>query len=132
MGLPVAGTTSRRCFARGMIAALIGGLTVTPPRLANMAASENFGTLLRHRASAARIGRRYLATLPAGTDNSRLLAMSPTLDKALRAAWHEPEVARRQLRQGISDDFSRGDTVVVDGWVLAATEARFCAVIALA
>jgi len=132
MGFLVAGTMSRRRFAGGMIPALIGSLAVTLPWLARAAMPANFDALIRHWASAERIGRRYLAMLPADTDRLRLLTMSPALDRALQAIRHEPEVAVRLLRQGIEDDFRHADTVIVDGWVLAATEARLCAVIALA
>jgi hypothetical protein len=117
---------------RGMIPALIGSLVVALPWLTRPAPPATFGALLRHRASAERIGRRYLATLPAGTDKSRLFVMSPALDHALRAVPHQPEVAADLLRQGINNDFRRADTVIVDGWVLASTEARFCALVALA
>ncbi len=132
MEFPVPGTISRRRFARGMIPTLIGSLALTLPWPARAAMPANFHALLRHRTSAERIGRRYLAMLPAGTNRSRLLAMSPALDHALRAFRHRPEVAADLLRQGITDDFRRADTVIVEGWVLAATEARFCAVVALA
>jgi len=132
MGFPVAGTISRRRFACGMIPALIGSLAVTLPWLARVAMPANFGALIRRRESAERIGRRYLAMLPADTDRSRLLAMSPALDCALRAVQHRPEIAAGLLRQGIRDDFRHANTVIVDGWVLAVTEARLCAVVALA
>jgi hypothetical protein len=132
MGLPVAGTVSRRRFTRDVIPALIAGLAIALPWLAHPGMHTNFDGLIRHRASAERIGRRYLATLPAATDRSRLLAMSPAIGSALQAIRHRPEVAAGLLRRGINDDFSRADTVIVDGWVLAATEARLCAVIALA
>jgi len=132
MRFSVAGTTSRRRFARGMLPALIGSFAIPLPWLARMAAPTNLGALLRKRAGAERIGRRYLATLPVGTDKARLLAMSPALEHASRAVRHQPEVAAALLRRGISDDFCRANTIIVDGWVLAATEARFCAVVALA
>ena len=132
MGLPVAGTVSRRRFVRDAIPALIAGLAIALPSLARPGVLTNFDALIRHRASAERIGRRYLAMLPAATDRSRLLAMSPVLVNALQAIRHRPEVAAGLLRRAINDDFRRADTVTVDGWVLAATEARLCAVIALA
>ncbi len=115
-----------------MIPALFASLAIAPPWLPRPATPENFDGLIRRRESAERIGRRYLATLPADTDRSRLLAMSPALDCALRAVRHRPEIAAGLLRQGINDDFSHANTVVVDGWVLAVTEARLCAVVALA
>ena len=132
MGLSALGTTPRRRFIRGVIPALFASLAIAPPRLPRPATPGNFDGLIRRRESAERIGRRYLAMLPPDTDRSRLLAMSPALDRALRAVRHRPEIAAGLLRQGISDDFSHANTVIVDGWVLAVTEARLCAVIALA
>jgi hypothetical protein len=127
----VAGTIPRRRFACAVMSALTGGLAIALP-WPHAETRAGLGALLRHRASAERIGRRYLATLPAGTDESRLRAMSPVLGQVLRAVQHRPEVAADLLRRSIDEDFRRGDTVIVNGWVLAATEARFCAVVALA
>lgn len=132
MRFSVAGTTSRRRFARGMLPALIVSFAIPLPWLTRAAAPANLGALLRKRAGAERIGRRYLATMPVGTDKARLLAMSPALDHAACAVRHQPEVAAALLRRGINDDFRHANTVIVDGWVLAATEARLCAVVALA
>jgi hypothetical protein len=132
MGLSVFGTVSRRRLVRGVIPGVFASLAATLPWLARAATPANFDALVRHRTSAERIGRRYLAMLPVDTDEARLLAISPALDRALRAVQDRPEVAAGLLRQGICDDFRCANTVIVDGWVLAATEARFCAVIALA
>jgi len=132
MRRPAAGAISRRRFACGVIPALIGSLAITLPWMARAAPPADFGALVDSRASAERVGRRYLAMLPADTDRSRLLAMSPALGGTLRAIRHQPKVARGLLRRSINDDFRRADTVIVDGWVLAATEARLCAIIALA
>jgi hypothetical protein len=131
MRFPAAGILSRRRFARGMMTALIGGLAIALPGLARVAPGPDLGALVGRRESAERVGRRYLAMLPAGTGRSQLLKASPALDRASRTAHRKPEVAARLLRQGIDDDFRRADTVVVDGWVLARTEARLCAIIAL-
>ena len=132
MGVPVAGTVSRRRFFCGAIGALFGSLAIALPSLARTAMPANLDALLRHRAGAERIGRRYLAMLPADADRSRLLTMSPMLGHALRAVREGPEAAVALLQQGIREDFGRADTVIIDGWVLAATEARLCAVVALA
>ncbi len=132
MGLSALGITPRRRFVRGVIPVLFASLAIAPPRLPRPATPGNFDGLIRRRESAERIGRRYLAMLPPDTDRSRLLAMSPALDRALRAVRHRPEIAAGLLRQGIIDDFRHANTVIVDGWVLAVTEARLCAVIALA
>jgi hypothetical protein len=122
---------SRRGFVRGVIPGTFVGLTATLSSLTRATILESVDTLIRHRASAARVGRRYLATLPAGTDKSRLLAMSPAIDVALRTVRRQPAHAAGLLQQGITDDFRRTDITIVDGWVLAATEARLCAVVAL-
>jgi hypothetical protein len=114
-----------------MVAALIGSRAIALPWPRRGEAPADLGVLIQHRASAERIGRRYLATLPPDTDRLRLRMMSRTLDQALQMGPHEPARAARLLRQGIDEDFRRADTVLVDGWVLAVTEARFCAVIAL-
>src|SRR6266850_3950590 len=107
MGVPVAGTVSRRRFFCGTIGALFGGLAIALPLLARGTLAANYGALLRHWASAERIGRRYLAMLPADTDKSRLLTMSPMLGRALQAIPDGPEAAAALLRQGIEDDFRR-------------------------
>lgn len=114
-----------------MIAALTGGLAVALPGLARATLAPDLAALVGRRESAERVGRRYLAMLPADIDRSHLLETSPMLRHAARATQREPQAAARLLRQGIDDDFRRADTVVVDGWVLARTEARLCALIAL-
>jgi hypothetical protein len=131
MRFPAAGILSRRRFARGMMTALIGGLAMALPGLARVAPGPDLGALVGRRESAQRVGRRYLAMLPGDTDRSQILKTSPTLDRAMRATRRQPEVAARLLRQSIDDDFRQANTVVVDGWVLARTEARLCAIIAL-
>ena len=56
---------------------------------------------------------------------------------ALRAAiansQHKtfPWIGRRSIEEQIRDDFAAGRTVVVNGWVLAETEARQCALYSL-
>jgi hypothetical protein len=131
MRFPAAGILSRRRFALGMMTALIGGLASALPGFSRVAPGADLGMLVGRRESAERVGRRYLSMLPADIDRSRLLKTSPALDRALRATRRKPEAAARLLRQSIEDDFRRANTVVVDGWVLALTEARLCAIIAL-
>src|SRR5262249_25056610 len=132
MELSDAGTVSRRHFLRGTVPVLIGGLAMTLPLLTRAVLPADLGALVRDRESAERIGRHYLATLPVDTNSSQLLMMSPALGSALQTVQHDPAVAAQLLRRGIADDFRRADTVLVNGWVLAATEVRLCAMIALA
>jgi hypothetical protein len=41
------------------------------------------------------------------------------------------DTARRAIREQIQNDFTHDDLVNVDGWILARTEARICALMAL-
>jgi hypothetical protein len=72
------------------------------------------------------VGNRYLALYPAEADRELLRvgviesAGTPDL-KGLRAS----------LAHRCREDFRNGDTVIVDGWVLARTEARTCALTTL-
>lgn len=43
----------------------------------------------------------------------------------------DPRALRRALRRRMASEFERGDMVIVDGWMLSATEARLYAVAAL-
>lgn len=49
----------------------------------------------------------------------------------LAAAICRPPSSPTNLRQQIQNDFAAGRTVIVDGWVLALTEARQCALFSL-
>jgi len=69
----------------------------------------------------AMIGRRYLADHPDEADPGLLLRLLP--DPA-----DDPIAAASAV---IAEEFRNGDTVSVAGWVLAASEARAAAVVAL-
>ena len=80
----------------------------------------------KHKDSAIAIGRRYLSRYP---DDAR----PAVLAQGLRPAGAGDAVAARlALRARVRDDFERGDTVRLDGWVLARSECRACAALALA
>ncbi len=80
----------------------------------------------KHPDSAIAIGRRYLSHYPDGA-GARALA-----DDLRRAGAGDPTAARSALRVRVREDFERGDTVLLDGWVLARSECRACAAVALA
>jgi hypothetical protein len=74
----------------------------------------------------AAIGRRYLQDCPQEGDCA-------FLHKAITGET-QPRDARELrtlLAQKRERDFRNGDTAIVDGWVLARTEVRVCALIAL-
>lgn len=67
------------------------------------------------------IGLAHMAERPREADLASLLTLLPSPDGDVTAA--------AQAR--VADDFEAGDTVVLDGWVLAVSEARAAAVLAL-
>jgi len=99
-------------------------MIVRPP----LAPALTPASFFRDRANAERIGRRYLASLGAETNRNAILGASPPLQRALASP---PGQAAEMLRHAIDADFRRGDVAVVDGWVLAKSEARLCALVAL-
>src|SRR5919202_5628493 len=70
------------------------------------------------------IGARYRATVP--SENSRA-ALRAAIVQSRRRGFLLPWLPNRSIEQQVRDDFAAGRTVVVDGWVLSATEARQCA-----
>ena len=91
-------------------------------------ATTEFGAalveLLPTRADAAVIGRAYLAANPAEADLNRLV-------RQLTALANTPSDLQAAIGDRLRRDFADRDTVRLDGWVLARTEARLCAVCAL-
>ncbi len=67
------------------------------------------------------IGLAHMAERPREADLASLLPLLPSPDGDVTAA----------ARARVADDFEAGDTVVLDGWVLAVSEARAAAVLAL-
>jgi hypothetical protein len=90
--------------------------------------------LLKSPGSAAAVGRAYLGAYPDEADAARLALH---LERALRAQGLEPRRApaprlRAALAEQSRADFAAGRTVRVEGWVLSQSEARLCALAALA
>ncbi len=82
--------------------------------------------ILGDRLGAREIGRRFLAAEPAEADGSvrwaaQILRNSAPGSASLRAA----------VRTSRERDFRLGNIVVIDGWVLARSEARLCAIAAV-
>ena len=74
------------------------------------------------------IGAHYRASVPRENTAAALrAAISDSESARSPLAW----IRRRSMEQMIRDDFAAGRTVVVDGWVLSATEARHCALFSL-
>ena len=81
--------------------------------------------LVADRGAACRFGHAYLAS---GADPTRLQAL---LEALAGAAARGPEAVRVLLDARRRESFVAGDVAIVDGWVLARTEAEIFALIAL-
>jgi len=124
---------SRRRFILSLAAALapvglVGFAWTNFPAL-RRAALES---LLTDMSGARAIGVRYLALAPEEADRAELAA-------SLFSGFSEPPGSpieftrlRGTLAARRDRDFASGDTVVIGGWILARTEARLCALAALA
>jgi hypothetical protein len=89
--------------------------------------------VLRHQAAAGQIGRAYLRAHPSEADPERLIA-------GITGGWEQGpaeldrlgrDALRLRLREQIRADFAQGRTVLVEGWVLATSEARLFGLSAL-
>lgn len=98
--------------------------TVPPDRTLSRRLVDGLFTSPRH---ARAIGRRYLALVPAEADEGNLLAA------LLAGSGPADDLAtlKSHVRRRRQQDFERGDVVVIDGWVLARSETRLCALASL-
>lgn len=82
-------------------------------------------------ATARRIGERYLAANAEERDPEALAARLPAGCAAPARTRRDMAAVRAALGEQRARDFATGDTVIVDGWILARSEARLCAFAAL-
>ena len=68
----------------------------------------------------------------AGRRDQKSDATGAAISQSRRRGFLLPWARHRSIAQQVRDDFAAGRTVVVDGWVLSATEARQCALFSLA
>ena len=72
------------------------------------------------------IGTAYRRDVPAEQSAATLrAAVERAVDDAARWPWS----ARPSVEALVAAEFAAGDTVIADGWVLARTEARLCALL---
>lgn len=129
----------RRLFVTGA-ATVVGGLGLWPAvacirwdgHPVRRWAAQLSG-VLRHQAAAGEIGRAYLRAHPSEADAERLVV-------GITGDWEQGpaeldrlgrDALRLRLREQIRTDFAQSRTVLVDGWVLAASEARLFGLSAL-
>ena len=123
------GPVGRRRFlalASATTAALTAPAVALPGSAAEPESGAGLALAFRHQASAIAIGRRYLGHFP-NDPRHEVLAEGRRL-----AGETDPTVARSALRARVKEDFERGDTVMLDGWILSRSECRACAALALA
>jgi hypothetical protein len=77
------------------------------------------------------IGARYLALAPEERDAARLARLLFAGIAEARRPFAGVDALRRAIGAHRERDFAAGDTVLVDGWILARTEARLCALVFL-
>ncbi|MEZ4700302.1 MAG: hypothetical protein R2834_08235 [Rhodothermales bacterium] len=111
----------RRDFVQLSAAGLATGL-FAPAALATPASLNRPALLgwLRDAEEVRRIGRRYLELHPT---ESSAAGLENAIGRALRST---------DIDTHTRDEFARSETVQVNGWILARTEARQCALYALA
>jgi hypothetical protein len=132
---------SRRAFVRGALglavagaAASVGGGVVGPGR--PVAPARRLASIVSHRESAAVVGREFLRLRPGEADVGVLLAALgasvPDLARLLVEASDND--LRAALDAASRRDFAEAGNglIRVRGWIASLTEARICAIVALA
>jgi hypothetical protein len=86
-----------------------------------------------HKESAKNIGLEYLKSTPMEADVHLLTSLICSFNEEYREKLlrSNSKRLRELLRQRLCLDFEKDDIVTVHGWILAATEARLCALTAL-
>ncbi len=119
----------RRLIGTAALAALPGGAWLLDRWGAGESIVARLAGLIERRADAQALGRAYLRLHPEEA------APEPLVEQLLPGAGRGSESLRRLTTSDLREaarrqrerDFARGDTVVIDGWILARTEARLCA-----
>jgi hypothetical protein len=78
---------------------------------------------------AASVGESYLQCTPHEADP---IVLARLLKIDGRRLPKDPVLLRRYVRDRIRQDFAEGQTTDVNGWILSSTEARLCAMTAIA
>ncbi|HZS84703.1 MAG TPA: hypothetical protein VFA50_17640 [Stellaceae bacterium] len=92
--------------------------------------------LIGARAGARAIGAAFLARFPTEADQKQLSRRIAQLVRSSGEARLGGEAIssralQRAVRQAITSDFETGRMIELDGWLLAQTEARICALLVL-
>jgi hypothetical protein len=117
-------------FGLGLgIAWSIGTKTLTHSAASPEQIQADLATLLQYQASAKIIGQRYLQHYPQEANIEQLLSLIAV--DVVSGARGDPQELRGRLAQKIRQDFADERVVNLQGWLLARTEARLCALAVL-
>jgi hypothetical protein len=72
------------------------------------------------------VGEAYLRQLGRDTTRESVVAAARGALEAINGSRDQPGAIRALVR-AVRDDFERGQTVQVEGWILSRTEAEICA-----
>lgn len=126
----------RRDFLRlstGALAATLGslsGCTMVPEPSPTLADAATLGTFADD-TTIREIGRAYLEEQPREARPVRLVRALLEDERGDLMDQGDPEALQRFLLEKVRADFDADRTVVVEGWVLARTEARQAALFSL-
>ena len=115
-------STRRALLAAGGAAAVLP--LSWPGAWAGTSDADRLRAAVADPASAALLGRAYVARFPQEIDRARLAA---AVMASLPAPAPDGGALRRLLRARIRGDFRDGATIALDGWILSRTEARLAA-----
>lgn len=132
---------SRRAFVRGAVGLAVAGVAASAGGGAlglgrPVSPARRLASIVAHRESAAAVGREVLRQRPSEADVGVLLAALgasvPDLPRLLAHA--SDDVLRAALDAASRRDFAEAadGLVHVQGWIASRTEARICAIVALA
>lgn len=107
-------------------AELVSALLPAATRASTGGLSTLIAQVLRDFDNAKALGWRYLETYPNEGDRAQLIwsLFPPDLQDRTMTTISQ---LRQYLAMQRKNDFEEGRTVLVDGWILAQTEARICA-----
>lgn len=141
---PAGQAMTPRPTRRRFLAWLLGSLALGAPLASRLARAGGdladrealawIDELIPHPESAARLGRSYLAAHPEHADRRLLLGnLERAATSGLGSTNPPGDPAQRVagLRQTVRHDYTRGEVVVVDGWLLSITEAQLYALTAM-
>jgi hypothetical protein len=124
-------TIDRRQFLQLTTAGVLAGLTSSACTSDEADAREVAQPALLGMLGADRVrelGVRYRQMVPS---ENRETALRAAISSGARHGLRLPWTAHPSLTEQVRDDFAEGRTVLVNGWVLSATEARQCALFSL-